>query len=180
MGVANSGSFGKGHVPWNKGKSLSVDHCMKLSLSHKGRYMHSRWKGGLPTCIVCKKVLSRRDASYCVAHKGILTSDENHYNWKGGLSSENVRARNTHSIKRFRADVYERDDYTCQICGKRGDDLAAHHIESFDVNESLRFEIGNGITLCASCHIGFHAKYGKGNNTGEQLELFRNTYGRRD
>jgi len=34
----------------------------------------------------------------------------------------------------------------------------------------IRFAIDNGITLCKECHQSFHKKYGKKNNTKEQLE----------
>ena len=46
--------------------------------------------------------------------------------------------------------VKVRDDYTCQMCGSVSG-LNSHHIIG-RINYSLRFDLKNGITLCASCH----------------------------
>jgi hypothetical protein len=52
--------------------------------------------------------------------------------------------------------VYSRDNYTCQLCRKRGGLIHAHHIISWVENEKLAFDINNLITLCPSCHIKVH------------------------
>lgn len=66
--------------------------------------------------------------------------------------------RNSAAYKDWRAAVYRRDDYTCQRCGKRGGhDLHAHHIKYWATHPELRFEVGNGKTLCAPCHSLEHA-----------------------
>lgn len=70
--------------------------------------------------------------------------------------------------------VMKRDDYTCKICGKRGGNLAAHHINGFNWDTENRFNPENGITLCETCHRGFHAKYGYGNNTSKQFDEYAN------
>jgi len=31
-----------GHIPWNKGKNMSIEHCMKLSNSHRGFRLWAR------------------------------------------------------------------------------------------------------------------------------------------
>lgn len=85
--------------------------------------------------------------------KGIL-----HWNWKGGISKENHVIRNSTSIKYWRVEIFERDLYTCQHCGKIGGKLNAHHIKSFSEYPDLRFSIDNGITLCKQCHINEHKR----------------------
>lgn len=81
---------------------------------------------------------------------------QNHWNWKGGVSDEAHRIRNSAEYKQWRNKVFERDRYTCQNCGQRGGKLNAHHIVAFSLNHQLRFDLGNGITLCKKCHTRMH------------------------
>lgn len=64
--------------------------------------------------------------------------------------------RRTPEYIKWRNEIYKRDDYTCQICGKRGGKLNAHHIKHFAKYKDLRTEINNGITLCEECHKKIH------------------------
>lgn len=83
--------------------------------------------------------------------------------WKGFVSSPNRLARATLEYKNWREAVYARDDYTCQMCGKRGGRLHPHHIKTFAKYPELRFDVNNGVTLCAEpCHkktIGHEEEY---------------------
>lgn len=79
-----------------------------------------------------------------------------HWNYKGGISSENHIIRNSTEIKIWRSKVFKRDNYTCQHCNKKGGELNAHHIKTFAKFPELRFDVNNGLTLCKNCHINLH------------------------
>lgn len=56
---------------------------------------------------------------------------------------------------KWRASVYRRDGYACQMpgCTQKGfKNLQAHHIRRWADNPSLRYAVSNGITLCNVCH----------------------------
>ena len=97
--------------------------------------------------------------------------------WNGFSELETRRIRKSLDYKHWQSEVFKRDDYTCQCCGKRGGVLHAHHLESFSDNPDLRFDINNGITLCEYCHspnkkYSFHNIYGTMHNTKEQFIEF--------
>lgn len=68
------------------------------------------------------------------------------------------RIRNSGDYSEWRKAVFNRDNYTCQKCGKKGGKLNAHHIKPFARYPSLRLVIENGITLCTDCHKGEHKR----------------------
>lgn len=76
-------------------------------------------------------------------------------NWKGGVTPTRTRMWHSTSYKNWRAAVFERDDYTCQMCNERGGRIEAHHIRPVrdHKNTLLVFDINNGITLCKRCHL---------------------------
>ncbi len=73
----------------------------------------------------------------------------------------------------WRKEVYERDNYTCQICGDNsGGNLNAHHFVNYNQHPEQRFDKNNGTTLCVTCHIDFHHIYGRQNNTLHQFKEY--------
>ena len=114
----------------NKGKIFTEEHRNKISLAQKGEKCHNFGKRGAETA-----------------------------NWKGGLVTEYEQARNCYEAKEWRISVFDRDDYTCQVCGDNiGNNLNAHHMKSFIKYPEIRYDITNGITVCKKCHIILHSK----------------------
>lgn len=72
--------------------------------------------------------------------------------WKGGITPINTRIRQSSEYKQWRKNVFERDNFTCQMCGDRGVKIHADHILPFAQFVEARFELSNGRTLCVPCH----------------------------
>ena len=81
--------------------------------------------------------------------------------WKGGITDENHIVRASKEYKEWRLKVFTRDGFTCQICKKVGGELNAHHIKRFAKDKENRFNVANGITLCAKCHRMVHKTEGR-------------------
>jgi hypothetical protein len=77
---------------------------------------------------------------------------EKHWNWKGGISLEANRFRQSSEYKAWRDEVFLRDNWTCVLCKKRGGYLEADHIKLFSKHPELRLDVNNGRTLCKPCH----------------------------
>jgi len=78
-------------------------------------------------------------------------------NWgRHSILDNKQELRFTPEYRKWRKDVFKRDDYSCRRCGKRGGKLNAHHIKPFAQYPKLRFELSNGITLCEPCHRQIH------------------------
>jgi len=69
----------------------------------------------------------------------------------------NAPERRSYRYKKWRRAVVERDNNTCQKCGATTR-LHAHHIKDFEHHYELRYEVSNGVTLCADCHQRLHVE----------------------
>ena len=69
---------------------------------------------------------------------------------------ESKEGRRCSEYKLWRSTVFERDNYTCQICNCRGTRLNAHHIKNYAHYPELRYDVSNGVTLCEACHKLVH------------------------
>jgi transposase len=82
------------------------------------------------------------------------------YNWKGGITREQMRKRQSMHMRDARNACFKRDDYTCRVCGQRGGKLNAHHVWPFQRFPKLMYELSNLVTLCKQCHDDFHKAAG--------------------
>lgn len=109
-------------------------------------------------CLHCGKEFKRYGVSkYCsrvCSHLDMVGSKSP--TWIDGKSLERDRARLGTEVREWRIQVYKRDNYTCQKCGYKGKEIQAHHIIEWAKDESQRFNIDNGMTLCIDCHGKIH------------------------
>lgn len=124
---------------------------MKIDLRHRAGIDSPSWKGGKPNCIDCGKKVTKYTAIRCRTCNLHFHSGENSYKWKGGLRGIDYieRRKFQHNIQKL---VFERDDYTCQICRIKGVYLQVDHIQSWSEYVELRFSMDNCRTLCMDCH----------------------------
>lgn len=130
------------------------------------RYLYE--KGGLEKARLTQSTMEKRIKSSCI-QRGIKIED-----FDGFVTTEQHMERNNTYYKEWRTKVFERDNYTCQCCGKHGGNLNAHHLYNFAQYPELKYDVDNGVTICPKCHLvnypdSFHSLYGEKNNTPEQF-----------
>ena len=77
--------------------------------------------------------------------------------------------RNSNKAKKWRNDIRNRDNWTCQDCGEKKENIEAHHIKKWKDNPDKRFEMDNGVSLCLECHYLRH----KNNNDAVETRLMK-------
>ena len=107
------------------------------------------------SCICCGEPYFYRIGNI---NRGFCSNDckskeEFNPNWRGGITPLRRALMNKKRYRDWRTSIYERDKYTCVLCGQTGVRLNAHHIIPFMENPLFRYERWNGVTLCQSpCH----------------------------
>lgn len=148
--------FQKGHIPWHKGKTLSVEIRKKLSDAHKGKLHPSTLKNLRKMATASRGVKRTEEIRKKIgdAHRG-----EKCTFWQGGKTEKHRMVRNSLEYKLWREAVFKRDNFTCVWCGDhnykgRGKTVVLHadHIKPFWKFPELRFSIDNGRILCVPCH----------------------------
>ena len=155
-------SLGKmGQVSPMKGRRHTEESKKQMSESNK-KNPRRYWLGKKRSEKDRKKMSEsklKNPTRYWLGKDRLDMRGENNVGWKGGMCRERVRIWHSGKYQRWRKSVFERDNYTCQECGKRGSKLEAHHIKSFSKYPKLRFELSNGITLCGQpCHLKTRGK----------------------
>jgi len=182
-------NVGKNNPMWGKvggmfGKKHSKATKIKMSKSsNQWGENNPRWKGGKSYCVDCGKKTGSWKAKRCwkcwnIWRKGKYNIGRNSLFWKGGVTPLASLIRKLPEYKQWHRKVFERDDYICQDCGKRGGKLEAHHKKTFykifteflkeydqfspiEDKETLSrlaikyksfWDVSNGLTLCRKCH----------------------------
>jgi hypothetical protein len=145
-----------------KGHPVSRDTRRKISKGRKGMtfsdtHRENIGKAGIGRIPWNKgKKLGPQSPELRKRHS-VSVKGERHYNWQGGKTRAIMVIRRSIETRLWREAVFERDNYTCQKCSRRGAYLHAHHIKPFAKYPDLRFDVSNGETLCRSCHRELHA-----------------------
>jgi hypothetical protein len=155
-------------------------HITYGDIKQPPRHSHHNgmWKGGLPKCIDCSKVLAARTAIRCIKCRGLSVRGENSPFWlppEQRKVTESEQIRQSVEYAEWRIKVWSRDKTKCRVCGIRKDPMVAHHLDGFNIFPEKRFDVDNGVTLCDRHHIAFHTNYGFGNNTKSQFEEYLET-----
>jgi len=173
----------------HQGKPKSIEHRKKLA-EYRGE--KASWYGRKHTDKEKKKMskaqLNKPRPQTTGALNGMFNvkrMGEKNINWRGGITPLYIMLRNGQLSAKWRTEVFQRDNYTCQDCrDDSGGNLEAHHIEEFtiifhrflqeydqfspieDKETLLRlatkyepfWKIDNGRTLCKDCHKKYRSK----------------------
>jgi hypothetical protein len=163
-----------GRIPWNKGlknfRKYSSEECLKISERMTGARnpMYGRFGENHPA--YGNKHSSETKKKISLTHRGKLKSEEHkkkmckfprgekHPYWKGGITPEYRRIIGLSEFRKWRKQVFEKDNYTCQRCLSHDGNLCAHHIIPFFDAKEEGFNPDNGATLCRSCHTWIHKR----------------------
>jgi hypothetical protein len=169
----NIGNAHRGLVGYWAGKKRSEEDKNKMRLAKIGKKQSKEHieKRRLK-CIGNKSRRGQHLSDITKKKMSEMRKGPKHWNWRGGISTENTKVRLGIEYDLWRSAVYSRDSYTDQYTGVRGGDLVAHHILNFSSHPELRFAIDNGVTLSIEKHKEFHKKYGRKDNTWEQINEF--------
>lgn len=155
LGYINSPETRKRMSEAQKGKKLLEETKRKLSNALKG-------KRKPPFTEEHKRKISEGGKMSRPWMRG-----ENNPHWKGGASELSKRIKNSFKYKKWRETIFQRDNWTCQNCGRRGGIiLHPHHKRSFAsilgenniktledaLNCKVLWNINEGVTLCRNCH----------------------------
>jgi 5-methylcytosine-specific restriction endonuclease McrA len=126
------------------GRILPKSQKDNISKALRGRTLTDEHKAAIRETVIKKGIQPPAD-------RKVLRGPE-HPCWKGGHSPARQADYRNPAYIAFRRAVQERDDWTCQSCGKRGGRIEVHHIKSWAEHPGLRYEPSNGQALCRPCH----------------------------
>ncbi len=141
---------------------------LSTSLGHQFPRNGLEQKGTLTICDNCfvfmrkpPSRMSRAKNHYCSAEcRSMHKTGVNHQNWDGGKASGTFSSWlvNQSGYKRWREEVLERDNYTCQVTGLKINegDADVHHIKPKAQFQDLALDVSNGLTVSKTAHRMIH------------------------
>lgn len=120
--------------------------------------------------IVRSDLLKSGHTSSCGCYHSERISGFNSHFWKGGVTDYNEKQRKSPDYRKVRYSIIKRDK-KCKVCSS-DKNLRVHHLSSFATDEQNRLNPNNLVTLCLTCHLDFHKKYGKTGNSYYQFVLY--------
>lgn len=118
------------------------------------------------------KIRSRKESKQLDSFKDKIRGSNN-WSWKGGVTKLKNKIRKLPEYAIWRTEIYNRDNYTCTICGNKSQKgnrviLNCDHIiplskivEEYNITSiedaiscQELWDIDNGRTLCYDCHLG--------------------------
>ena len=159
-------------------KLLNIGNKQSIRCSNcRGKFYSGErspgWKGGHNKCLDCGKTLCHdKKSTRCYTCHGLSVTAENSPYWKGGDKRIRVQIAKKAKYKKWRTDVFKRDNYTCQFCKARNGNgkkivlqadhfplTAAYIIHKYKITTIFQaykcpilWDINNGRTLCLDCH----------------------------
>lgn len=126
-----------GNIPANKGR-LTIRQCEECTTVSYRVVLYRKFN----------KLLCDKHAAHYRKYGRALWGTERPYKTPIARREKNLSKVGI----AWRKAVFERDDYTCQICGVRGVQIQADHIKPYRFFPNLRWELSNGRVLCVPCH----------------------------
>lgn len=132
---------GAGNPKWMGGPREKVcQHCKKVF----------QWKGEPLSSFLKRKFCSKE----CIVAGQKRLHGAEHPRYR---EDARRRMRTGQQYWKWQTAVLSRDKATCQMCGAKETELHAHHIKSWREHPELRFNVSNGLTVCAKCHWLIHS-----------------------
>lgn len=152
-------------TPWNKGLSKDTSIILKnQGLNHSLKMKGIKWSQEIINkrriLLIGRKraewekikiSIGRQGIKFSEQHKNNISKSltgEKNGNWLGGITPKSAGRLNKKGWKDIRLKVLIRDNYTCQFCGREGNNV--HHIIPYRICEHNN--INNLTTLCRPCH----------------------------
>lgn len=112
------------HGVWTKGNGWRMGSLIANPFKGRTHSLESRLKISANKCGKSNSMKGRRMPQHA-------KFGESNPSWKGGISILSRRIRRLAEYKEWRSKVFQRDNFTCQECGRCVTYLHAHHIRLF-------------------------------------------------